>query len=122
VPDADGRRPGIYTYLAGAPNHWTREKVDHNLRPRPADGAIVGDFDRASVMLYRFPDLFYQTVPSPCSPLGAGIELSDGDIAGLRRIYPFDAAAARAETGRRTGAVDVLSGWKDVPTGLVPQA
>ena len=122
ITDAGGHRPGIYTYLAGAPNHWTREKVDHNLRPRPADGAILGDFDRASVMLYRFPDLFYVTVPSPCSPVGNGIELSDGDIAGLRLIYPFDAGTARTETGRRTGAVDLLSGFKELPVGLLPLA
>lgn len=31
VPDAQGRRPGIYTYLAWFPNYWPKEKVDHNL-------------------------------------------------------------------------------------------
>jgi hypothetical protein len=27
--DAAGRKPGIYTYLAGAPNRWSRATVDH---------------------------------------------------------------------------------------------
>src|SRR6185369_4693554 len=54
IIDANGKRPGIYTYLAGAPNFWSIAKVDHNLRQVPATGMIVGTFDRESIMLYRF--------------------------------------------------------------------
>jgi hypothetical protein len=113
IPDAAGLRPGIYTFLAGAPNHWPREKVDRNLRPLPGQGTVVGPFDQASVMLYRFPALFYATNPSPCAPTGNGIDLSPGDVAGLARLYPFDPAGVTTHNSRRTGVVGALSGFKD---------
>ncbi len=109
VTDAAGHRPGVYTYLAGAPNHWSHATVDHNLRPLPADGSLAGEFDRASIMLYRFPALFYRTEPSPCAPTGNGLDLSPGDVAGVLRAYPFDEGAAKALTARRTGVVAALS-------------
>jgi len=88
VADAEGRRPGIYTYLSGAPNGWAKSKVDHNLRRREDNDVIVGPFDRASIMLYRFPEMFYQVLPNDCAPLGDGITLSDGDKRGLTLLYP----------------------------------
>ena len=96
LPDSEGRRPGIYTYLAGYPNFWSRAKVEHNLRVRDDPDAVAGPFDPASVMLYRFPALFYHTADSPCAPTGGGVELSEGDKRGLRLLYgdrPEDAAA-----------------------------
>jgi hypothetical protein len=88
VADKAGRRPGIYTYLAGPPNSWSRAKVDHNLRPHQGQHATAGAFDRASVMLYRFPPIFYKTNPSPCAPAGSAGSLSNGDREGLRHLYP----------------------------------
>jgi hypothetical protein len=83
--------------------------VDHNLRPLPVDGSLAGDFDRGSIMLYRFPALFYRTNPSPCAPSGNGVDLSPGDVTGILRAYPFDEDAAKALTARRTGVVAALS-------------
>ncbi|MBA9002537.1 hypothetical protein [Thermomonospora cellulosilytica] len=89
IPDASGRRPGIYTYLSGFPNFWSRAKVDHNLRGlREGGGITAGRFDPASIMLYRFPAMFYRTTPSPCAPIGDGESLSEGDKAALLRLYP----------------------------------
>lgn len=88
IADANGRRPGIYTYLAGFPNFWNRAKVDHNLKTEEDPSFVAGPFDRASVMLYRFPDSFYKNVPSACAPSGNGQSLSDGDRRGLRLLYP----------------------------------
>lgn len=88
VPDIQGRRPGIYTYLAGPPNRWSKGKVDHNLRTADDPNAVMGIFDRQSVMLYRFAPFFYRTNPSACAPTGPGIDLSDGDKRGLRLLYP----------------------------------
>ena len=88
ITDPNGKRPGIYTYLSGAPNHWSRAKVDHNLRQAPAGSVSTGPFDRESIMLYRFPALFYVSTPSPCAPLGTGENLSNGDITGLKHLYP----------------------------------
>jgi hypothetical protein len=104
VPDANGLRPGVYTYLSGYPNGWARAKVDHNLRAgADSQSLTAGVFDAGSVMLYRFPPLFYRTNPSPCAPMGDGQHLSDGDKAGLAVLYPqhrseIDGIAARRES------------------------
>ncbi|WP_426120818.1 hypothetical protein [Kocuria sp. LHG3120] len=91
VPDSQGRRPGIYTFLAGPPNRWPRHKVDHNLRTEDDPAVVVGPFDPASVMLYRFPSFFYKSDPSRCAPTGNGVDLSGGDKRGLSLLYPHDA-------------------------------
>ena len=103
VPDAQGRRPGIYTYLAGEPNRWSKAKVDHNLRTTNDPDAVMGPFDAASVMLYRFAPFFYKSSPSPCAPTGPGHDLSDGDKRGLDLLYPASAeeAARQAEEAQR---------------------
>ncbi|MFF5971848.1 hypothetical protein ACFY7C_10020 [Streptomyces sp. NPDC012769] len=93
VPDSQGRRPGIYTFLAGAPNRWPRAKVDHNLRTVEAPDLVAGPFDAKSVMLYRFPEFFYKSTPSSCAPSGDGQNLSDGDKRGLELLYPHTMAA-----------------------------
>jgi hypothetical protein len=126
VPDAAARRPGIYTYLAGFPNFWAAEKVDFNLRTTNDPNAVASVFDPASVMLYRFPALFYKTAPSPCAPSGDGLELSQADIRGLQLLYPgfggefqeivahrrdligaIDGSAAADMTGEESGAADL---------------
>lgn len=96
ITDANGKRPGIYTYLAGFPNFWSTQKVDHNLKTEEDPSLVAGPFDRGSVMLYRFPEIFYKSVPSPCAPLGNGQSLSDGDQRGLQLLYPQTAAEAGA--------------------------
>lgn len=89
IQDSSGKRPGIYTYLAGHPNRWEKHKVDHNLRTHDDSGLTPRVFDSASVMLYRFPEWFYKTHPSPCSPTSDGQSLSDGDKNGLLYLYPY---------------------------------
>lgn len=108
VTDSQGRSPGIYTYLAGAPNFWSRAKVDHNLRTNESDDVVVGPFDPASVMLYRFADFFYKTSPSPCAPTGDGVELSDGDKRGLDLLYPATDAALTELKERAAAAKTAL--------------
>lgn len=118
VNDQQGRRPGIYTFLAGAPNFWSRAKVDHNLRRLPPEGLTVGAFDRASIMLYRFPSLFYRTNPSPCAPAGNGESLSAGDREGLRHLYPADDGNAEVVRAQRLGAFESLLGTEDIGDNL----
>lgn len=93
IADQNGRRPGIYTFLAGFPNFWSRTKVDFNLKTEENPALVVGPFDRQSVMLYRFPMDFYKTHPNSCTPLGEGQSLSDGDKRGLQLLYPQTAGA-----------------------------
>lgn len=122
VPDTQGRRPGIYTYLAGEPNRWSKAKVDHNLRTTNDPNSVMGPFDAASVMLYRFASFFYKTNPSPCAPTGSGVDLSEGDKRGLRLLYP-DSAEAVTEMAEQSlrglelvgseGTVDARSVYSD---------
>lgn len=120
VPDAQGRRPGIYTYLAGPPNGWSRAKVDHNLKTNVSDDVVIGPFDTDSVMLYEFEPFFYKTDPSSCAPTGNGIDLSAGDKRGLALLYPGtadelaelteSAAAARDALENRGGDEEAVGG------------
>jgi len=108
VSDSDGRRPGIYTYLSGPPNNWPRSTIDHNLRVDPQAGAAAS-FDPESVMLYRFPPLFYKTDPSPCAPTSDGQSLSDGDKRGLQLLYPTSADARDAKLKKASQTKELLS-------------
>jgi len=108
ITDQQGRAPGIYTYLAGFPNFWSRRTVDHNLRRLAPDGLTAGAFDRASIMLYRFPALFYRSNPSPCASTANGQNLSPGDVEGLRHLYPADEPVAAAVGARRSSAFEAL--------------
>ena len=108
VPDAGGRRPGIYTYLAGPPNGWSKQKVDHNLRTEDDPTAVAGTFDADSVMLYRFASFFYKSDPSACAPTGDGVNISDGDKRGLGLLYPSTAAAVNELADQASNGIDVL--------------
>ncbi len=110
VPDSGGRRPGIYTYLAGEPNGWPRSKVDHNLRTEDAPDSVAGPFDTASIMLYRFASFFYKTSPSPCAPTEEATDLSDGDKRGLRLLYPETAEEIAPIAASAGAALAELSG------------
>ena len=117
VPDAQGRRPGIYTYLAGPPNGWNQQKVDHNLRTANDPAAVAGSFDPASVMLYRFATFFYKSDPSECAPTGNGVDISDGDKRGLRLLYPAAAAAVNALASQAANGMDLLGVMADQGRG-----
>jgi hypothetical protein len=126
VADVAGRRPGIYTYLAGYPNFWDKPKVDHNLRTIEDPTAVAGPFDRASVMLYRFPALFYKHSGSQCAPLGDGISLSDGDRRGLRLLYPGAASEITRIVGQKQTILEALEGSAELDglesTSRVPRS
>jgi arachidonate 15-lipoxygenase len=122
VDDRQGRRPGIYTYLAGFPNFWSRATVDHNLRTADHPDSVVGPFDRASVMLYRFPDRFYTRADSACRPSTDGQDLSDGDRRGLVLLYgprtsTWDSSVSRVEASARRAMGGVEGGVVAIEEG-----
>jgi hypothetical protein len=122
IADAQGRRPGIYTYLSGFPNFWDRAKVDHNLRTEEDPALIAGPFDRESVMLYRFPEIFYKALPSPCSPSGDGQSLSAGDRRGLQLLYPGQANGSGAVVAKQRSIMTAMGGGEDHDMGLEIEA
>ncbi|UKA52308.1 hypothetical protein LFT45_11025 [Arthrobacter sp. FW305-BF8] len=115
VPDPAGRRPGIYTFLAGPPNNWPRAKVDHNLRTEDDPAAVAGPFDTQSVMLYSFPAFFYKSNPSSCAPSGNGQDLSAGDRRGLQLLYPHTAEEVADLQERAGAALAALDGAGSAP-------
>lgn len=104
-----GKRPGIYTYLSGWPNFWSKQKVDHNLRQAQSGSGTTGPFDRKSIMLYEFPDLFYISANNPCSPIGNSENLSAGDIAGLKLLYPSDQPSIDNQVAARNRVLEAIS-------------
>ncbi|WP_328944557.1 hypothetical protein OG259_26705 [Streptomyces sp. NBC_00250] len=116
VADAQGRLPGIYTFLAGEPNNWPRAMVDHNLRTVDAPDLVAGPFDTKSVMLYRFPAFFYKSTPSSCAPTGNGQNLSDGDKRGLDLLYPHTEEGVADRQARADAVLQSLgAGPEGVP-------
>jgi hypothetical protein len=118
IPDSAGRRPGVYTYLAGFPNQWPRSKADQNLRRREGDDVVAGPFDRSSVMLYRFEEFFYKTQPSPCAPTGDGLSLSPDDARGLRLLYPRVGPQLEAIADRSAAMLEVVNAGTEPELGL----
>lgn len=123
VADSAGRRPGIYTYLSGPPNRWDKAKIDFNLRADATASLRYGPFDRASVMLYRFPDSFYTAATSECRPSGDGQGLSQGDVTALRSLYPVSepdvqaVEARREDLARRIEAVEAREAERGLESG-----
>lgn len=102
IPDANGRRPGLYTYLGGPLNYWSHEKVDLNLRQFPSSSAfLMGGFDRSSIMLYAFdPFMFVHGDKSACYVPRQAAQISPQDKVGASRAYPASAKAA-AQVARK---------------------
>lgn len=96
--DANGRRPGLYTYLGGKSNFWPRNKVDFNLRAIPVSSAyLVGTFDKTSIMKYFFGAfMFIKGDKSPCFTATENLVLSDQDKVGAHEAYKSDVVANAA--------------------------
>jgi hypothetical protein len=79
----------LYDYLAGPPNFWSKEQVDHNLKEMPAGGLSYSPHDKHSIMHYAFPDwMFISGTSSPCY-VKENSSLSEQDKAMAGRAYPF---------------------------------
>ena len=96
IADANGRRPGIYTYLSGFPNFWSKAKIDFNLRTQEDPNAVAGAFEKDSVMLYRFPALFYRTrTAAACPRRAAGSRSPRGTSGGFACCIPAPRRSSR---------------------------
>ena len=97
INDQNNRRPGIYTYLAGAPNFWSRAEVDQNMREFATSSAFgAGPFDVHSIMKYFFESwMFVDGTNSHCYSQ-ENLDLSPQDRAGMAKAYPSSTAAMDA--------------------------
>lgn len=107
----------VYAYLEGPPNYWSKEQIDHNLRPRSEAGDVSSPFDRDSIMLYSFPASFYRTgTKAECYTPGNNA-ISQADIEGILRFYPADVAkqanAQKAALQAYISTVDALPDISD---------
>ncbi len=89
IPDAAGKRPGVYTVLGGKPNEWPSWKVDQNLRKLPNSSMYkLGTFDPKSIMMYQFDDWMFTPTAGSCYTAVPNVTLSAQDIVGARTAYP----------------------------------
>lgn len=79
----------LYDYLGGAPNYWTKAKVDHNLRQLTEGGLTYSAHDVNSIMHYSFPEwMFISGAKSPCYTQ-ENHQLSEEDKQMMAMAYPF---------------------------------
>ena len=86
----------INTYLAGPPNYWSQDTIDHNLRPIVEAGTEAGVFDPKAVMLYSFPVEFYRTGAQARCYTAGNTQLSEEDKTFIADYYTASAAGAVA--------------------------
>jgi len=82
--------PAVYAYFSGPPNNWSKEDIDFNVVQKYSLNQLNGtNFDKTSIMLYRFPGQF---ILSPKSLAQTGTnentELSKSDKAFVKKMYP----------------------------------
>ena len=96
VPDAQGRRPGIYTVLEGPPNSWLANQIDFNLKQLPNPSNFTSStFDPKSIMMYSFPGwMFLNGTSSPCC-IAENLTISAQDSVAALAIFPRDVNASR---------------------------
>ena len=80
----------VYSYLAGPPNYWSKEKVDFNLREMPAGGLTYSPHDKHSIMHYSFPDWMFLSGESSACYTKENVDLSPEDIKMAAIAYPFE--------------------------------
>ncbi len=83
----------IYSWLAGPPNNWSKEVVDHNMGALNEPGLLASAFDRKSIMLYTFPPEFFKQGNQATCYNPPNRSISDGDKAIVSALYPDTPAA-----------------------------
>jgi hypothetical protein len=117
IPDQQGRRPGLYTVLGGAPNHWSRETVNFNLqRLKPSSAFLTSAFDAKSIMKYQFDSwMFVAGAQSPCFTPEENETLSKLDQEGAARLYPAAPQAVTKANAERAEAVKEIQSIRNLP-------
>jgi hypothetical protein len=98
----------LYSYLAGPPNYWSKEQVDHNLKEMPAGGLTYSAHDKHSIMHYAFPEWMFLSGASSACFTPENISLSDEDKNMAAKAYPFDEASNGELRMQRTAIITQL--------------
>jgi hypothetical protein len=124
IADPQGHKPGLYTYLGGPPNKWSKAVVDSNLQKIDVSSAyMLGPFDKDSIMKYAFPAfMFISAEQSPCFTKAWTERLSAGDQEGVRFAYPSAPAAVAVALRERQGAFEELSASRSAVSDVRSQA
>lgn len=120
IPDASGKRPGLYTFLGGPPNNWPQAVVDFNLKQLPKSSAYVeGPFDKKSIMKYFFEDfMFVSGKSSDCYTDSENLVPSDQDKVGAAKVYPRAPAAIAADVELRTKVLQDIGKMHSMPAAM----
>lgn len=123
VADSSGKHPGIYTVLGGPPNDWTHQTVDFNLRQLPnTTDYRYSAFDKASIMMYSFPDWMFVNGSASSCYTGENLTLSAADEQVALAAYPRDTRAAVASSLKNVMAIQLLSTQKKASPDIKAQA
>lgn len=110
VADFYDRYPGVYTLMSGAPDYWSRQDVDYNLRQLDDSSAYgVGPFDKHSIMKYHFwPEFFHSGEQSRCYTDAPANELSEQDKIQIAKIYPHDPELVASKEREKAQIAEIL--------------
>jgi hypothetical protein len=113
--DSKNRFPGIYTYMEGPPNKWSKPQIDFNLLPlsktedAPVTAYSIGPFDKLSIMKYYYPDwMFASGKNSKCYSPSENYDLSAEDKQLIAASYPKDATAAATLLEKKRQAIELV--------------
>lgn len=98
----------VYSYLAGPPNYWAKERVDFNLREMPAGGLTYSPHDKHSIMHYSFPDWMFLSGELSACYIAENNDLSPEDIRMAANAYPFEEEKIVGKRKRRTFQFELL--------------
>jgi hypothetical protein len=122
IPDPQGRNPGIYTGLRGAPNRWTDTQIEFNLKKFPYDENLKSSpFDKDSIMKYHFDDWMYKNLQASKVSGCYGpknLVLSAEDIKAASERYPKDSVSAKRLTNDRLSTLSKLLARQELPAEL----
>jgi hypothetical protein len=89
-----------YTYFGGAPNYWSRERVDINVFMQYSSSKTnFSSYDPISIMHYQIDSAL--TTNKISTPFNADLSATDKQYAGI--FYPFPAKPPTATGTLRTG-------------------
>jgi hypothetical protein len=104
----------VYKELAGPPNNWSKEKVDHNFKKLSSDGRTWSEFDPNSIMIYALePWMFLSGAQSPCYTQ-RGNTLSNSDKSMMAEAYPEDKEKAERIIDNRINNLNTIVANKNL--------